>query len=192
LRDSVRAVHALVSALSPVDEVEAAHRAHVLDWLSGTDDVFRRAKPAVPDKHLVSYVVPVDPDDGSVLLVDHINAGLWLPPGGHVDMDEHPLSTAHRELAEELALGAEALTPLFLTVTQTVGLTAGHTDVSIWYVFPCSRPAVLKPDEAEFNAVRWWSRPALASADPSRFDPHFFRFLAKLSRGVPENQPKAR
>ena len=48
-------------------------------------------KPATPPKHLVSYVVPTDPETGDILLVDHRNAQLWIPPGGHVDPGEHRL-----------------------------------------------------------------------------------------------------
>ncbi|MCA2218153.1 NUDIX domain-containing protein [Jidongwangia harbinensis] len=185
MRSSVTAVHDAVSQLQPVDAVEDTHRDQVLRWLSHTDDVFRRVKPAVPPQHLVSYVVPVDPSDGSILLVDHINAGLWLPPGGHVEVDEHPARTARREVREELGLvaGNQALDeqPIFLTVTRTVGLDAGHTDVSLWYVLHCRRDQPLKHDQSEFRRVRWWTAAELRDADRSRFDPHFFRFLAKLA-----------
>ena len=175
-------MHSLVSTLEPVDDIEADHLARTLAWLERTDDVFRRVKPAEPPQHLVSYVVPVDPADGSLLLVDHVNAGLWLPPGGHVEVDEHPVSTAHRELAEELGLTAGDLRPLFLTVTRTVGIDAGHTDVSIWFVHAVHKKQELTPDRGEFHGVRWWSRKELDDARPSgRFDPHLFRFLEKLS-----------
>jgi hypothetical protein len=84
MRSTVGLVREMVVQLDPVDEVETEHRSQVLRWLASTDDVFRRAKPAEPAQHLVSYVVPVDAADGSILLVDHINAGLWLPPGVHL------------------------------------------------------------------------------------------------------------
>jgi 8-oxo-dGTP pyrophosphatase MutT (NUDIX family) len=184
MRSSVKLVHEMVSQLRPIDETEDAHRSHVLRWLSGTDDVFRRVKPAVPPQHLVSYVVPIDPADGSVLLVDHINAGLWLPPGGHVEVDEHPALTARREIREELGLVVEGQAlddrPMFLTVTRTVGMDAGHTDVSLWFVLDCGQGQVLRPDRDEFHRVRWWTPAEVQAADPSRFDPHFLRFLGKL------------
>ncbi|MCO8274828.1 NUDIX domain-containing protein [Actinoplanes sp. TRM 88003] len=177
------AVRAVVARLEPGDDIEAAHRAQTLDWLARTDDVYRRVKPATPDQHLVSYVVPVDPRDGAILLVDHVNAGLWLPPGGHVEPDEDPLLTARREIAEELGLDGSGVSrePVFLTVTRTVGIDAGHTDVSLWYVMSCDQEQALVVDDGEFHRVRWWSRDELAAADPGRFDPHFFRFLTKLS-----------
>jgi 8-oxo-dGTP pyrophosphatase MutT (NUDIX family) len=176
----------MVSQLQPIDELEDGHRLHVLQWLSGTDDVFRRVKPAVPPQHLVSYVVPVDPTDRSVLLVDHINAGLWLPPGGHVEVDEHPAQAARREAHEELGLVAEGQAldepPMFLTVTRTVGMDAGHTDVSLWFVLECAQGQAMRPDRGEFHRVRWWTPADVQAADPSRFDPHFLRFLRKLER----------
>jgi ADP-ribose pyrophosphatase YjhB (NUDIX family) len=175
----VAAAYDLISSIAPHDDLESVHRAETLGWLRETDDVFRRRKPATPPKHLVSYVVPMDPGDGGLLLVAHRNAGLWLPPGGHVEPDEHPADTAGRELAEELGIAWVAARPTFLTVTRTVGLDAGHTDVSLWFIAPISRDTELAPDATEFAEVRWWARAELAHADPDRFDPHLGRFLAK-------------
>jgi 8-oxo-dGTP diphosphatase len=152
-------------------------------WLERTDDVFRRVRPATPPRHLVSYVVPVDERDGGVLLVDHVNAGLWLPPGGHVEPDEHPAATARREAEEELGLADAAVgEPAFLTVTRTGGVDAGHTDVSLWFVVPTPREQPLTIDRREFRSARWWSPAEVAAAGGAGFDPHFGRFLAKLGR----------
>jgi ADP-ribose pyrophosphatase YjhB (NUDIX family) len=179
MRPPVTAVHEIVAGLTPLDSLEATHRRETLHWLERTDDVFRRAKPATPPKHLVSYVVPVSPD-GDILLVDHVKAGLWLPPGGHVDPGEHPADTARREAREELGVEVEAR-PLFLTATVTAGVDAGHTDVSIWYVVAGDRAWVV-PQSEEFRAARWWTRREVAAAGEV-FDPHFRRFLRKLQRG---------
>ncbi|WP_426507308.1 hypothetical protein ACPPVO_54065 [Dactylosporangium sp. McL0621] len=96
MRESVAVVHDLVSRFSPLDELGAA----ALAWLASTDDVFRRVKPASPPQHLVSYVVPVAAD-GRILLVDHVNAGLWLPPPVHSasPLSGCSLSTAARPVA---------------------------------------------------------------------------------------------
>ncbi|WP_067503615.1 NUDIX domain-containing protein [Actinoplanes sp. TFC3] len=174
-------LHSTIAALQPHDELEAAHLSDTLAWLETTDDVYRRAKPATPPRHLVSYVVPADPQTGDVLLVDHRNARLWLPPGGHVEPGENPALAARRELAEELSVDASFTQPLFLTVTQTVGVDARHTDVGLWYLVELSRDTPLTVDEGEFADVRWWNRSELAAADPARFDPHLGRFLEKLN-----------
>jgi 8-oxo-dGTP pyrophosphatase MutT (NUDIX family) len=181
MRSTVAAVHDVVTRLEPTDNLEGEHRGHTLGWLRRTDDIYRRVKPAEPPMHLVSYVVPVDPADGSLLLVEHVNAGLWLPPGGHVEAGEDPYDTAVREIEEELGIIAKVSPePLFLTVTETVGMDAGHTDVSLWYVVDVPRDQALQPDAAEFHSVRWWSRDEIVKSDPALFDPHLTRFLRKL------------
>jgi 8-oxo-dGTP diphosphatase len=178
MNESVAVVHDLVSRVPAADPRD---RSETLAWLESTDDVFRRVKPDTPPKHLVSYVVPIDPADGAVLLVAHRNAGLWLPPGGHVDPGEHPATTASRELEEELGLSTGAAAdPVFLSVTVTVGLDSGHTDVSLWFRASVSRDTPLIPDTGEFSDVRWWSRADLDAADPTCFDPEMDRFLAAL------------
>ena len=178
---SVPAVVDLVERLDTADQVEAEHRADTLRWLAGTTDVFRRVKPDTPARHLVSYVVPID-GDGNVLLVDHVNAGLWLPPGGHVDPGEHPADTARREAFEELGLRVTVGDPVFLTVTTTIGIDRGHTDVSLWFPVAAHKGQQIRPDEREFAEARWWSADELTAADPARFDPHFFRFLRKIAQ----------
>lgn len=177
-------VHDLVRAIKPGDALEADHQADTLRWLEATDDVFRRVKPATPDRHLVSYVAITDPADGSSLLVDHINAGLWLPPGGHVEPGEHPAETARRETREELAVEPVFVEvparPSFITVTRTTGADRGHLDVSLWFLLAGQRDMPLTIDRNEFTEARWWTPAEVLAADPARFDPHYERFMTKV------------
>lgn len=163
--------------MEPFDAVERAHREETLAWIDSGAQLCRIHKPATPPKHLVSYFVLVDQDH--VLLVDHKNAQLWLPTGGHVEPGEHPRDTVRRELTEELGLelteGPDA--PLMLTVSETVGITAGHTDVCLWYVLKGDRHASLNFDIDEFHSVQWFR---FDEAPVSRSDPHLSRFLRKL------------
>jgi 8-oxo-dGTP diphosphatase len=180
----VPAVRGLVAAIIPVDDLERAHRADVLQWLSSTDDIYRRRKPATPPKHLVCYTVLADPEDGALFLVDHRLAGLALPPGGHVEPGEDPASTVRREAMEELGLEADlsiaGTRPMFVTVTRTGALDGGHTDVSLWYVIAGDRKSPIRLDEREFSGGRWWTTAEIESASPAGFDPHLGRFAAKL------------
>ncbi|MBT9457192.1 MAG: NUDIX hydrolase [Burkholderiaceae bacterium] len=170
IRDEIEAIIAL-------DDVEAAHRADALAWVDSGAAMCRTVKPATPPKHLVSYFAVVDGQ--GLLLVDHRNARLWLPTGGHVEPGEHPRRTVVRELLEELGFAAahEIGPPLMITCTTTVGLTAGHTDVSLWYVVRTERAQPIRYDEGEFKSVRWFDFDAVPHA---RSDPHLRRFLEKL------------
>jgi 8-oxo-dGTP pyrophosphatase MutT (NUDIX family) len=163
----------------PFDALEHAHLAATISWVESGAPLCRVAKPDTPPQHLVSYFVLVEPATNRVLLVDHKKAGLWLPSGGHVEPDEHPDATVRRELWEELRLPARFLfpRPLFLTVTQTVGITAGHTDVSFWYVLHGNSRQALQYDQQEFRQIAWFPLDGLPL---ERTDPHMERFAAKL------------
>lgn len=184
MRDSVAVVHGLVARISPVDALEAEHMSDTLRWLESTDDVFRRSKPASPARHLVSYVVVLDRHNYDVLLVDHVLSGLTLPPGGHVEPDEHPAAAARRECREELGIEANFADrceqPWFVTVTTTIGFDAGHTDVSLWFVCEGKRDMRMTIDDVEFQGARWWSLDEVTAASGEEFDPHFRRFMRKV------------
>ncbi len=180
---TVAAATDAVKAIQPIDALEATHRSRALAWLASGVDVCRGTVADRPDPHLVAYFVLVDAV-GRVLLVDHRKAGLWLPPGGHVERGEEPDVTVRRELEEELGVRTELFeglpsNPLFLTWTRTVGPQAIHDDVSLWYVLDARSLGPLAPDPGEFHEVRWWSY-ADAQGLGDRADPHLGRFVAKL------------
>lgn len=178
-----QSIKSLVEAICPFDSTEARHRQEVLDWINSGEPLCRTKKPATPPKHLVSYFTLLDPEKKNLLLVDHKKALLWLPPGGHVEPDEHPNNTAHRELEEELNIQLPLLqeTPIFLTVTETVGTTAGHIDVSLWYVFKADSSINYLYDQSEFNEIKWFP---LDKLPLERTDPHMLRFCNKLIQAL--------
>lgn len=174
-----RIIEEIVLSIDPFDEVEQQHIHETLNWIHSGAPLFRLEKPAIPPKHLVSYFVLIDEEARKVLLVDHKKAQLWLPSGGHVELDEHPADAAVRECLEELGVIAEfwQRAPLFITSTVTVGLTAGHTDVSLWYVFKGDHQQIYSFDAEEFEAIRWFGFDEIPY---DRTDPHMARFMAKL------------
>ncbi|MBX9696526.1 MAG: NUDIX hydrolase [Alphaproteobacteria bacterium] len=172
-------VLACVNSITPVDTLEDQQIRETIKWIQGGEPLFRIQKPAIPERHLVSYFVLFDEEAQKILLVDHIKAGLWLPSGGHVEIDEDPRRTVMRECHEELGVEADFFQddPLFLTITKTVGMTAGHTDVSLWYVLRGDHRQPYDYDASEFKGIRWFDFDQIPFAQS---DPHLSRFLEKL------------
>ncbi|AKN85124.1 hypothetical protein [Francisella orientalis] len=83
-------IHTLISAIIPYDDVEQKHIHDTLSWIESGAPIFRVQKPDVPNKHLVSYFVLFDDVHQKIFLCDHKKALLWLPSGGHVEIDEDP------------------------------------------------------------------------------------------------------
>lgn len=166
-----------IEQILPFDIEEAQAKEDVLAWIDSGAELCRLEKPATPPTHLVSYFPLIDGE--YILLVDHINAELWLPTGGHVEPDEHPKAAALREAREELSIEGKFLkpAPIFLTVSETVGKTAGHVDVSIWYALHGNRNTTLHFDRTEFRAARWFHKDEIPL---DRTDPHMERFVKKL------------
>jgi 8-oxo-dGTP diphosphatase len=182
--NDVRTVIAdLTAHVAPLDDEEADAQATMLAWIDAGAPLFRTVPPDVPPMHLAVYVVLLDAGGRSVLLVDHIKAGCWLPPGGHVDPDEDPRATVVREGKEELGLDigfheGAGDRPFFLTVTATRG-TRSHTDATFWFVARGDRSAPVSPDLGEFREVRWFDLDGTNwSALP--FEPNLRRFVDKL------------
>jgi 8-oxo-dGTP pyrophosphatase MutT (NUDIX family) len=169
----------MVDAIVPLDDMEEAHISFTKKWIVSGAEIFRIAKPAMPDPHLVAYFLLIDQLAGKVLLVNHKKAGLWLPAGGHVEINEHPKATVQRELMEELGVEPDfiAYDPVSLTVTKTVGETAGHTDVSLWYILRGSSDQNYEFDPKEFMQIQWF-QPEEISFDQA--DPHLKRCIQKL------------
>ncbi len=177
-------IRTIVEHIEPLDALERATIAKVLAWIDGGAELFRRVKPDVPNQHLVSYFVLVDGKRSQVLLVNHRKAGLWLPTGGHVELDEDPHETVKREFAEELGLRAASEAsigslPLMITTNVTNG-DGRHTDVCLWYVVAGDVNMELDPDPGEFIGHRWWTFDEVLAADIGGLDPATHRFLRKL------------
>lgn len=121
------------------------------------------------DFTVVAYIVY----DNKVLLIDHIKYGLWLPIGGHVELDEDPEEALLREIQEECGLEVEVIgerpnfqdpnvkpliAPAYMdihTVTET------HRHIGLMY-FAKAKTGQVKLAEKEHNAIRWFSREELS------------------------------
>ena len=169
----------IVSSIAPFDLIEKEQIDFVKNWILSGAEIFRIAKPDKPNIHLVSYFIVVDPISNEFLLVDHKKANLWLPPGGHVEPNEHPKEAVKREAKEELGIEAEFVfeDPLFLSIATTVGSIDPHTDISLWYVLRVNREDYLNFDADEFYQIRWFDWNEIPY---ERTDPHMKRFVDKI------------
>jgi len=174
-------IHQIVSSLIPFDHLEEEHLNFTKQWIASGAEIFRLELPDQPPIHLVSYFILIDPQTNDLLLVDHKKAQHWLPPGGHVEFNEHPKDTVKREAQEELGIEADFLfaEPQFLTVRPTVGTCASHVDVSLWYVLKGNANTSLNYDTAEFQQIRWF-KPLEIPFEHA--DPHLKRFINKVCK----------
>mgnify|MGYP000150262617 CR=1 FL=1 len=174
-----RIIKELVEKIAPFDNTERSDITDTIKWIDSGAPLFRIKKPDVPNKHLVSYFVLFDKKNKKFLLTDHKKSGLWLPPGGHVDYNEHPIATVKRECLEELNLEAKFLdsNPILITSTVTVGKTAGHTDVSFWYAVYGNSNQKIEFDESEFYDIRWFTEENMPF---KKADPNMKRFIRKF------------
>ncbi len=175
----------MVSNIRPHDSLEQNHIDDILAWIDSSAPLFRITKPDNPAKHLVSYFVLYDESAGLLMLVDHVKARSWLPPGGHVDPDESPMETVSREAAEELGISARftkklGANPFFATVTTTKGF-GNHTDVSLWFVIEGSATTRLAYDVSEISGYRWLTPQQILEIDIAELDPHMHRFVQKFT-----------
>lgn len=172
-------INEIVTSIKPGDCLEKDHVDFVKAWIASGAEMFRLEKPDHPNIHLVAYFMVIDPNSNEYLLVDHKKAGLWLPPGGHVEPNEHPKDTVKREIKEELGVEAEFLfeDPLFITATKTTGHGPSHTDVSLWYLLKGRRDVNIEFDKEEFHQIQWFS---LNDIPYERTDPHLKRFIDKI------------
>lgn len=189
IKDMIKDV---VASIIPYDRLEKDHIKNICDWISSGENIFRIKRDAVPPKHLVSYTLVIDPVKEKVLLFDHKKAKRMLPGGGHVEINEMPLTAAKRELKEELGLQLEVYSPdtttteapFFATVTQTVGISEPHTDVSLWYLFKedSTKSFMADGDEynKEFSGFHWLSFDEVLSLPIEKFDPHMHRLINKF------------
>lgn len=169
----------LVSDLIAHDPLENVHIKFTKNWIASGAEIFRINKPDDPNVHLVSYFMIYDRSSNQFLLVDHIKSGLWLPAGGHIEVDEHPKEAVKRELKEELGIEADFMfeDPILLTVTDTVGHIKKHTDVSLWYILHGNKEVVLDFDKTEFHQIKWFEHKDIPF---DQTDPHLKRFLDKF------------
>jgi len=115
------------------------------------------------DFAVVAYIVHA----GKVLLIKHKALGIWLPVGGHVELDEDPESAILREVREESGLeiellgsrpsvptpnGRSLIPPVFMDIHD---ITPTHRHVGLVYLARATTDQVVLA-EREHDDIRWF------------------------------------
>ncbi|MFH0969220.1 MAG: NUDIX domain-containing protein [Patescibacteria group bacterium] len=115
----------------------------------------------------VTNVLIVNKD--RVLLVDHKKLKLWLPIGGHIELNEDTDQALIREIKEECGLKVEILSkkslpdkkhikflylPSFLDIHQ---INDEHRHIALGYIAK-SKTDKIKLRKSEHNNIRWFSK----------------------------------
>ncbi len=113
-------------------------------------------------EHFCSFFLPFDTESQSVYLGHHIKADDWIPPGGHIKLEETPVQTVYREFAEELGhkLTNEPIELFDLSIKDVSGnpqhQCRRHYD--FWYVVHILK-IDFQFDRVEFYDAGWFTLP---------------------------------
>lgn len=119
--------------------------------------------------------------EGKILLIHHKQLNMWLPLGGHIELDEDPEQAALREAKEESGLDVELIgdrppttepgcraliAPRFLDIHR-INETHEHIGMIYW-----ARPVngQISLAEQEHHAIRWANAAELEELAPPMKD----------------------
>ncbi len=161
-----------IEGLDPVDEREADSITATLERLVLPGDPFEHARS---DHHLTASAFVVS--SRGVVLHRHRRLGIWVQPGGHVDVGESPATAALRETLEETGLLAHHRDPVELFHVDVHPGPRGHTHYDLRYVVTAA-PIDPTPPAHESPEVYWFD----FDAAQVRCEPALAPALAKLAR----------
>jgi 8-oxo-dGTP diphosphatase len=152
-----------IQALNPFDKVEAEDIQKTREWLIHSQSLH---KPHNMEEHLGVLAILISPNRSHTFLMQHRKAGIWLPPGGHVDIHQTLQEAVRAEVCEELQVQSITMlidNPVFLTRTLTQGTNAGHIDITFWHALEGNPEDSYIIQEKEASDVMWMSIDELLS-----------------------------
>jgi len=149
-------------ARHPADAGRLADFATLLAAPPGSLDD-RRTLPG----HVTASGVVVDLPSRRVLLIHHNTLGRWLPPGGHVEAGELPLTAARREVQEEVGITVGPVLSVDPARPMPIDIDShpipanpkrgepAHTHHDFRFAFPANIADPLVADATEVSAAEW-------------------------------------
>ncbi|MFE4663059.1 NUDIX hydrolase [Streptomyces hydrogenans] len=105
--------------------------------------------------HSVSVAGVVVREDGRILAIRRADNGTWEPPGGVLELNEHPEQGATREVLEETGVRVE--------VERLTGVYKNMTRGVVALVFRCRPIGGEETTSTESTAVEWLTRDEVES-----------------------------
>lgn len=121
-----------------------------------------------------------------VLLLFHHKLHLWLPPAGHIELNETPVEALYREILEETGLSTEHLTlintfsenmaidhdpeqnvilPIPFNINTHQVTEAGHRHIDLSYILTSDTDKVRKEKDGA-EKLEWFTLDEIASLSP--------------------------
>lgn len=127
------------------------------------------------DFTVAAYVV----FQNKILLVHHKKLQKWLPPGGHIELNQDPQEALFAELQEETGITKEQLeiignkptisspgtkflyAPIFLDIHD---ISETHKHIGMTYILK-SKTDTIQLSHREHNQIRWFSMTDIANPE---------------------------
>lgn len=158
MTDEIAALRRAVAARRPIDDRERESIERFLVEIERLVEPFSETADPV---HVTASAIVTS--DAGVLLHRHRRLGIWLQPGGHIEVGETPAAAALREAYEETGLACRLSSEDIYHVDVHPG-PKGHTHLDVrFHLVADGEP---RPPAGESPDVRWFSwDDAIAIAD---------------------------
>ena len=163
-----------IQRIAPVDAREGVSIEMTLERLAWPGDPYSESEH---DHHVTASAFVVS--SRGVILHRHRRLGIWVQPGGHVDLGETPEEACVRETIEETGLLVRQLDPVELFHVDVHPGPKGHTHYDLRYVL-IGEPLPPRPPEGESPEVFWFD----FSIASERAEPTLAPALRKLAESI--------
>lgn len=173
----------------PVNEQEEKDRELMLQYMAEHEDCLKRTNQIA---HFTTSIWTVNRARTKTLMIYHNIYDSWSWIGGHADGEEDLCAVALRELQEETGVKKAALVSRDICSLEVLTVNGhvkkgvyvpGHLHLNVTYLAEADEEEELVVNEAENQAVRWWTfEEALQASREPWFVEHIYRKLIEMSR----------
>ena len=145
-----------INAIKPLDEKEQNDIQEVKSWIHQSESLW---KPENMEKHFGAIGIILSKDKTKTFLINHRKAGIWLPPGGHVENRQTFKETIAMELREEVGINEPVYINsdiFFLTQTRVQEAGREHIDITVWYLLEGDESVNYPVLEDEATEGKWF------------------------------------